>query len=959
MPPARVADAEVDFTGVRGKAMAHGALFLASLTAAGPLKVARSHWLAKALAKHLGADRPSTKVDVSVRLVAYVFTPAFIFDGALDVLPLPFWPLMARVAKLLRALIDAGMPSEDVGLPRQAQQLVLAFAAKLPLADRALARADVAEVIRPHNTWLDFATPELLRSSDTDNSMVAEFAALLVSACVDMNDDDRAIACIELMLDAPKKMANAIKAIEMFRVRTLESGDLRGLVPYTQITSEVVRRGNPSEAARFAPIFDSYHEVAYPTFSRIFLSLKGEGGELRRAVSALALGLKVTGPFTLPVAASVASLVGPLVGNLDLECTSSAPEDRASTLLRLHAEMPGGQVGRTVNKDGSQGIASEKVDKLVADPLFADLQTRLLACSSTDSVTVLKLLLSHKHPAGLVFVATARSIHLSAWAAYAGVKDTRMWQSAFNALLAIDEAGNAQPTWGDMISLSASGKPETVTLLVNGKLDAIPSCWKLCEQFVKRREGVFAMSQLPALPSPAAFWLSPEHMRYAEKPLALIFGFIGHDQSRSVTGSFREFYAKQLERATKLTRLPSNIVAFAPLVEATLAAVTLAFSSLTEYHTLMMAQPLHLMQRRVFLEPPRHGNAAHALESVDARIVKLREQVELAAQGLADHQDPGLQRIAQHAALGSTISTASPGSAASSLGPSASQVGLALSAPSSIMPAQPTLGVVPSSFVGSGAPLVKVGLVTGPAFPPGVFKGWGDMAVKLGVAKTPHGLAFGSNQCVFKGAAVTCAPGTCLAACAPGAGGAKARSKWCIDVTGCLALGYNAHDRPPGTTDDMFEMIQGDSKTDRANWAYIVEPNGTLLGDAPNGKWPLSHGPTGDAFNGTRAGAAPPGKKAGDTNDKPNGKKRKGGDFQGQLAGTPSRPPTPPLRPHLGRSPAGTRATTFIVASHSVAARVNAPNLAARSERPGSTFAFPRTGVPPCTGEQRRQLRLG
>ena len=147
MPPARVADAEVDFTGVRGKAMAHGALFLASLTAAGPLKVARSHWLAKALAKHLGADRPSTKVDVSVRLVAYVFTPAFIFDGALDVLPLPFWPLMARVAKLLRALIDAGMPSEDVGLPRQAQQLVLAFAAKLPLADRALARADVVEVI--------------------------------------------------------------------------------------------------------------------------------------------------------------------------------------------------------------------------------------------------------------------------------------------------------------------------------------------------------------------------------------------------------------------------------------------------------------------------------------------------------------------------------------------------------------------------------------------------------------------------------------------------------------------------------------------------------------------------------------------------------------------------------------------------------------------------------------------
>ena len=72
----------------------------------------------------------------------------------------------------------------------------------------------------------------------------------------------------------------------------------------------------------------------------------------------------MTGPFTLSVASSVASLVGPLVGNLDLECPSGTPEDRASTLLRLHSEMPGGQVGRTANKDGVHGVVGEKVDKL-------------------------------------------------------------------------------------------------------------------------------------------------------------------------------------------------------------------------------------------------------------------------------------------------------------------------------------------------------------------------------------------------------------------------------------------------------------------------------------------------------------------------------------------------------------------------------------------------------------------
>ena len=53
-------------------------------------------------------------------------------------------------------------------------------------------------------------------------------------------------------------------------------------------------------------------------------------------MSSLALGLKVTGAFTLSVASSVAALVGPLVGNLDLECPSGSPEERASTLLRLH-----------------------------------------------------------------------------------------------------------------------------------------------------------------------------------------------------------------------------------------------------------------------------------------------------------------------------------------------------------------------------------------------------------------------------------------------------------------------------------------------------------------------------------------------------------------------------------------------------------------------------------------------
>eukprot|EP00966_Prymnesium_polylepis_P076583 1775149-Prymnesium_polylepis.1 len=66
--------------------------------------------MASALAKYMKlVVPPATKHNTSMRLIVYVFLPAFIFDAALDDLPLPFWPLLARVAKLLRALLDAGM----------------------------------------------------------------------------------------------------------------------------------------------------------------------------------------------------------------------------------------------------------------------------------------------------------------------------------------------------------------------------------------------------------------------------------------------------------------------------------------------------------------------------------------------------------------------------------------------------------------------------------------------------------------------------------------------------------------------------------------------------------------------------------------------------------------------------------------------------------------------------------
>ena len=96
MPPARAADPEVDFHGMLGNAMTNGALFKGSLTNDGPLKLGRSHWLSLALPKYLGpVAMAATRLSASMRLVVYVFMPAFVFEDALDVVPLPFWPSLA------------------------------------------------------------------------------------------------------------------------------------------------------------------------------------------------------------------------------------------------------------------------------------------------------------------------------------------------------------------------------------------------------------------------------------------------------------------------------------------------------------------------------------------------------------------------------------------------------------------------------------------------------------------------------------------------------------------------------------------------------------------------------------------------------------------------------------------------------------------------------------------------
>ena len=136
------------------------------------------------------------------------------------------------------------------------------------------------------------------------------------------------------------------------------------------------------------------------------------------------------------------------------------------------------------------------------DPDFADLQTRLIALPRSGSGAIVKLLAGHKHPAGLVFMTTTRSIGVTVWAGFVGVRARSTWLSALDAALAVDSLGVAQPAWGHMLPCAVDGKSEVANSLMLHKFDAVKDWWSLASKWVEKREGHFAFKRLRALASP-------------------------------------------------------------------------------------------------------------------------------------------------------------------------------------------------------------------------------------------------------------------------------------------------------------------------------------------------------------------------------------------------------------------------------------------------------------------------
>ncbi|KAL1504476.1 hypothetical protein AB1Y20_010881 [Prymnesium parvum] len=144
MPPrsAPKLPGHVLFSGVAGDHRKLDLAFRRSLVEEGPLSVDSAHWILTVLPF-------LTPAAVTLRLLVFVFLPAFVLDPGLDQADgcLLFYPSLLSVSRLLHRLVKEGMSSEPLPDVRSLRARVIDAASRLPAASRLLSRSSVVVVV--------------------------------------------------------------------------------------------------------------------------------------------------------------------------------------------------------------------------------------------------------------------------------------------------------------------------------------------------------------------------------------------------------------------------------------------------------------------------------------------------------------------------------------------------------------------------------------------------------------------------------------------------------------------------------------------------------------------------------------------------------------------------------------------------------------------------------------------
>jgi hypothetical protein len=539
---------------------------------------------------------------------------------------------------------------------------------------------------------------------------------------------------------------------------------------------------------------------------------------MRQYISTFMLSVGLRAQLTHAGVRSMCHLLAAILPSLQLEAPEASDEVRMRVLIRLHREQPGGRaVAASTERDTEAG--ADQNDKLLADAEYLDLHTKVVALdvAAFDVVAAIALMAGHTHPAGLITMSTTRKPQQPAWSQVLGVRQKSSWAALFDRALARDATGVPQPSWGRMLPVTDAAACPTATMLVLGKFQDVKDWWSVCLPWLSKYEGQHVADSFTAQTDPSDFWLDPSRLRMVEEGMRRIFAAVGHAQSRSQLGSFRDFYTRQILRAEELRKVPPNVMLYPELVRRAKLAVSQTFAQYGEFHAAMLQRPFHAASRRVLIDPS--GPVATAFAELDAELARAKIDLARAAQGRAVFQAPHLQ-----------LYTPSPPSIFAGVTATHSKL------PGSVSDA-PKVSLVsfgsPGSF--SSPPAGQ------PQWPAGYFNCWGNMALRHGVyTKAGEGIIFG-NRLVKKRDGGDIKVG-CVAALGPNKD-KKLNSAWCCDVQGCLRSGYAAHERPSDAADLVVSRVP--KGKDLSSWTTVVAPRPDLANvRAPNPSWSLDEGPS-------------------------------------------------------------------------------------------------------------------
>ena len=804
--PTALTSSKVALKGTAGNCLSDTNAFLASLGQEAMIACGGDHILALMLPKTLNV-RAGAQTLIPYHLLHYLLIRHAILEALVRQSHCLFFVKTARIIQFLRDCLDTGLDTSDAKWPIEARKRFSVAMLALSDVNRTIAHTDINVIAPPTaDGWLERITVDRLCGFTDDYRLLVSWQGLIMDALVATKHGEDFTLSLELIVPpgAAASSAHAKSVKVLSHVRTTDPvEDFSEWVSYRDTPDELERRSLPLDQ-QWTGLYERCYNTTFVELRTAFPGATAT--ELRSYADALAVHLKIPLAKAPIMMGAVCSKIKPLLASIDAISKATAPSsERYDSIVGLIDEWGVTAGSKAKNSLADESHPQEKTDKLMAVPSYCLLYAKVVAQESNDVPPTdrVSMLAKDESGVGVIYMASKRPMQQVGWESMACTRNAALWHNVIEAALHVDADGNAQKGWGKMLPLvaKAGNKPDywLAKALITGDLTLVTNWYMLAQPWVVECE---SEAGLPMLASPSHFWLSPDHLDVATTPINYIMAAVGHDQSRSVEGSWREFVHNMTMRSKRLSRLPHDLRATLTLYADCLTTITRLFSDFADRSAAMHTQPLHLVKRPVFLEPG--GVAANLFSDIDTEITKLREDVTKAKRGQATHQQANMQSATTDA----------------------HQPQPQLQPQPSLQAMSPWTPTVPNTKASS--------------YPTGIYENWGDAAYRNGVFISPQGPVLGNKLITARGGGrVTSDKSMCPASLAENES-VIGKGRWCVKGN------CTDHEFPSGKSKSDYEYTVLAPDIDRSGWKTLMPqskdiPRGQRAPKAPPGH--IAHAP--------------------------------------------------------------------------------------------------------------------